>query len=146
VIDAKHIRNIQILAIKAVEQPTFDDWYRKVCRWYSVKFSTALPDVSSIPANDVLQAYYEELFDAMYSSVDEEVKQRYAEVRKVILEPAAAQDEEQSDEDWEKEMLEEIAEENKKIGVVLPAQDPNLSKVPDQLSLVGDQDFYEPED
>lgn len=56
---------IRIRAMKAVLDPDPQYTVRRVLRWYSKTFRTALADVEELPLEDVFQAYYEEMYEDM---------------------------------------------------------------------------------
>lgn len=55
--------SIQVLALKALDDPDWNAFYREVSRWYSRTFATPLHEVSSLPVVEVLTHYYETIFD-----------------------------------------------------------------------------------
>lgn len=56
----------------AVVEPDDDAWLRRVFRFYSRTFSTPLHEVERLPLEDVLRAFYEEVFDQMDEEAREE--------------------------------------------------------------------------
>ena len=46
-----------------LDKPDFDAQWRRVSRWYSKTFATPLHLVDDLPRLDVLQAYYEDLYE-----------------------------------------------------------------------------------
>jgi len=42
-----------------------DSHWRKICRWYSKNFYTPLHTINDLPRLDVLQAYYEDVYNDM---------------------------------------------------------------------------------
>ncbi len=66
------VKNIQLQAMRAIVTPDDDALFRFVCRWFSEKFSTPLMDVYDLPADFVLQHYFEDMFSNM--SRDERYK------------------------------------------------------------------------
>jgi len=85
--DAETLQKLQILALKAVEQPSWDDFYRKICRWYSKTFHTPLPQVLEMSEMEVLRTYYEEKYDEIYQIKDKDniTKNMYEQLRQSIL-------------------------------------------------------------
>lgn len=93
---------IQILAIKEVlaEEQSSEFDLRSIARWYSKTFATPLHLVYTLPTFDVLQAYYEEIYETL--SKDEngeiELKRVAEELCKTDEELKAAQKEKDRDE------------------------------------------------
>ena len=108
------LRDIQILALDAVENTTFDSFYRKVSRWYSKEFSTPLHIVESLDPIHVLQHYYEERFGEAYQPNDQNQMEIYGRIKQAICFPDELDKIEQDDDDWVKEMQELIQKENEK--------------------------------
>lgn len=54
---------IQIQALKSVLDPDDDYLMRKVFRWYSEKYHTPLHVVDDLPMDDVLQTYFEYVYE-----------------------------------------------------------------------------------
>jgi len=117
------IENIQVIALAAVEAPDFTDIYRNICRWYSKEYSTPLHYVENdIPVQDVLRHYYEEQFYTMKRSDNEALQIKYAELKYQVMRGNAGNEEDEAlteaeDDDWERQMLEEIEEQYKKAQV-----------------------------
>jgi hypothetical protein len=65
---------LKCLSLKAVINPSYEDFLRSVHRYYSKTFSTPLTEVEKLPLDYVLRAYYEDIFEKM----DED--ERYAEL------------------------------------------------------------------
>jgi len=65
------IESIQNQAMDAVVNPDDEAWMRRVFRFYSKRFATPLHLVPQLPLEDVLQAFFEEVFDDM----DEEARE-----------------------------------------------------------------------
>ena len=73
---------IRILAFRAVETKEGGYTTRYVCRWYSREFHVPLPEVESIPFEEILQHFYECRYEAMEEEdIDEE--------RRLLCETAA---------------------------------------------------------
>lgn len=132
--DARTLRNIQILALDSVENPDYDAFYRRTCRWYSEKFSTPLPDVMALDTVHVLQTYYEERFTTSYVPDDEKQMEVHNRLKVAIIYPDEVAEAEAEDEGWEKKMLEDIQSQNVKATVKaqeiaadqpMPEQPPN---------------------
>jgi hypothetical protein len=110
--DARTLRNIQILALDAVENPDFDAFYRRITRWYSEKFSTPLPEVMDLDPIHVFQTYYEERFSAVYVPGDERAMEEYQRIKNAVCFPDEVAAMEAEDDDWEQQMLKDIESQN----------------------------------
>lgn len=66
---------IQQQAMLAVVDPDDDAWVRRIFRFYSKNFATPLHLVPQLPFEDVMRAYFEEVF----SSLDEEDREERVE-------------------------------------------------------------------
>jgi hypothetical protein len=62
------LKAIKVLAFGSVKKRDPDYILRNICRWYSEKFMVPLPDVESIPLEDILQHY----FECYYEGLDDE--------------------------------------------------------------------------
>ena len=60
-----YYKSLQCRALAAAIKPDREDWLKYVFRCYSKWFSTPLHLVPKLPLEDVLSAYYEELFEQM---------------------------------------------------------------------------------
>ena len=94
------IDRVEILALKGVCLKDSDYRYRKICRYYSHHFSTPLMDVYELPWFHVLQNYLEHVLEqkneeALYELVLE------------LVYPEKIQQEEDSVNDWIKQIEEE---------------------------------------
>lgn len=59
-------RAIRIRALYSVTGPTTRDYtLRHIIRWYSKTFSTPVPQVETFPIEEILTAYYEEMYEGM---------------------------------------------------------------------------------
>ena len=110
--DARTFRAIQLLALQAVEDPTYENFYDRVCRWYSQTYATPLREVSGMPDEEVLRVYFEETFREQYSSSDEHVAKQYDDMRVTLL-YESDENEAAADEAWEEQMLKDLAEQSK---------------------------------
>lgn len=74
-------------AMLDVMEGSFLYHYRRLCRWYSMKFNTPLPQVMELPEEEVLQTFFETQFEDMskaarrklaleMTETDEEAKER----------------------------------------------------------------------
>ena len=106
---------LQILALAAIEDKTWEHQYRTICRWYSREFSTPLQVVEhDLNQIHVLTHYYEDSFERLHNSDSEESQQRYSEIRESVMRTQMSEAEieelDAEDNDWEQQMQEEIAE------------------------------------
>jgi len=109
--DLDTIRYIQILSLKAVEQPDYNAFYRRICRWYSMNFSTPLKTVEKYDEFHVLQTYFEHQYQELYSAKGEEAQRLYQDLRTELLKsPEEVQKEQQADEDWIRQLEKEAME------------------------------------
>ena len=107
-IDAELIKAIQILALRAVEDPNDEDSYAKICRWYSKEFSTPLHEVETLDPVYVLTHFFQSRFVDLYSGSDQDAAQ-YDEERANLLYPEKVKDKVSKDEDWIRKLQEEEA-------------------------------------
>lgn len=64
---------IRAKALASILTPDVESFLRHVFRFYSKTFNVPLPDVDDLPLEDVLLAYYEEVYEGM----DEEAREEY---------------------------------------------------------------------
>jgi len=86
--DGNWFRDIIILSIDAIENPTAMDSYRRICRWYSKTFSTPLSEVEGLDPEYVARAYWEEQVGELAdrkSSGEEKAEEDYEEFVAKIL-------------------------------------------------------------
>lgn len=149
--DVELFKTLQILALKSVEAPTFDDFYNRVCRWYSREFHTPLPQVKEMAMEEVLSTYFEDNISSLKNSDDEESKQKYENLRNEILGLADEQKKvEEEDDEWYAQELERIKESEKGSDKIKRPKDakeaienPNLFReelnLPDFISVKGEE-------
>ena len=119
-----NIRQIQILALLATEQPNWEAIYRSICRQYSKTFNTPLHTVENELSEEyVLQHYYENIFYDLYNDPADIDHSKYEKIKQDIIDPEAAKKAEDEDEEWVKEMEEELKEQQ---GDVEP-ENPNIN-------------------
>jgi hypothetical protein len=145
-IDAKYVKELQVLALQAVESPTWEDWYRRLCRWYSKEFSTPLAEVYGLAEEEVIRAYHEDQFFAMKQNTDTEDGQLkyknlidYVTRGDEILETEALQ--EAQDDEWMRQELEKAAKEHAAaLAAKSPPTKPNLkeTKEPEEKFVQGE--------
>jgi len=99
---------IKTKALRAVVKPDMAASLRKVFRWYSEKFATPLHMVERLPLEDILTAYFED----MYSNMEEPLlEQELAEMALTPAERAAlAEQEDDAADDFEAQILRQIEE------------------------------------
>jgi hypothetical protein len=104
---AEYIIAIQNAALADVmsENPPFDYFYRKVCRQYSEKFNTPLPQVYLLPFNEVLRDVTEARYEQILQSEDGE--EDMLEMAQRAINPNYEAEEEQENEDFAKKALDE---------------------------------------
>lgn len=61
-------KNVKLIALHSVLHPDHDARLRSIFRWYSKEFHVPLPEVEELPLIDVLQHY----FESIYESLEEE--------------------------------------------------------------------------
>lgn len=103
---------IRTRALRAVVKPDMAASMRRVFRWYSREFSTPLAQVESLPLEDVLTAYFEDL----YSNMEEPLlEQELADMALTPEERALAhKQEEAEDDEFEAQILRQIREDEAK--------------------------------
>lgn len=106
-VDFEVIKALQLIALQAAEDPTDQQFYRGVCRWYSEKYATPLHEVEEMDYYYVLQHYFEESYSELRSSPDDKTHQKYEEIKAKILYPEEFQKKQQDDDDWVKKLEEE---------------------------------------
>lgn len=110
--DASTFRNIQILAIRDVEYPSWDSFYRKVCRWYSREFHVPLNQMDTIPELEVIRTYYEDQYEKLQALGTKESQEEFERIKNaVILGPDKYKQEESESEDEEEAWAQELREE-----------------------------------
>lgn len=101
--DSNTLKILQVLAIKATEDPSFEDFIEKVQRWYSKTFSTPLTEVEGMSDEKLVETYLKEKYLDLYDSSDEKEYQRYLDIRELIVssfDEVEAEQVEAEDEDW----------------------------------------------
>jgi hypothetical protein len=108
--DSETFRAIQVLALQAIEDPQYEDFYRSVCRWFSEKFSTSLPTVEEMADQYVLRHYYETVYGEVKDATGEHAKDNYEALKASVLQTEVEQTEAEIDDDaWAKEIADELA-------------------------------------
>lgn len=116
-IDAEMIKMVQILALKAVEEPSSEDVYNKICRWYSKEFCTPLPQVLDLDPVHVLQNFFEQRYEAIRDSGDKGDAE-FEKIKEYLLFPEEVDRADKAADDWVKRLEAEMkAEQDRKNGV-----------------------------
>ncbi len=156
--DRVSFRAIKILALKAADQPDWEDWYRRICRWYSREFSTPLPQVMQMAEQEILQTYFEDKYEQMATSGDETVRKEYENLKETVgLDEVQVVDQEQEEQDqedaWAQEMIDQVKKDwkNKEESKLeesgnSPAIDPNLINSEESFSLPGEDSITQDEE
>lgn len=109
---------VQVLALKAVEDPDDSASYREVCRWYSKTFNTPLHTVENdLDTETVLQHFYETVIKGMKEqadSGDDKARVSYEKYKESILDPNSKDDETSEDDEWAQDLIREIKEQEAK--------------------------------
>jgi hypothetical protein len=102
-VDSNDLKLVQVLALRAVEEPTYEDFIRRVQRWYSKNFHVSLNEVEHISDQELLRVYLEEQYLELYESDDDKKYQRYQDIRTNILNSFddTLNQAESEDDDWE---------------------------------------------
>lgn len=90
------LNDIQTVSLENVINGTDLEYQlRSICRWYSKSFSVPLPQVSEIPIDEVLLAYYESKYEEMEPEDLEKERQRLklseSEQRKLLAQDEQAE-------------------------------------------------------
>lgn len=130
----EYLENLQRIAMNSVENPTYEDWLRKVRRWFSKTYSTPILQVEDFEDEYVIIAYYENIFDEM--DADErknkiiELIQTAEDKKKKKVEDA------QIDKELEEEMRKELEE--------IQAKKKNALSSPKQQNAIKPKEVEEP--
>lgn len=111
--DEKTLKALQILALKSIELPSYEDQYRYISRWYSKTFHVPITEVNNFSEEEILKAWFEEKFRDLASSEDEEQRKLYEETRNSILYEEELAEADKEDDEWVKEMEKEAGEDGK---------------------------------
>lgn len=143
-IDAELIKALQILALKACEEPNDMDVYNRICRQFSKDFNMPLSEVIDADPIWVLRNYFEDKYQALYSASDNESAQEYQQLRDTLLYPEEVAQKEVSDEEWIAELRRMNEENQKKAAPVKPPQEHNLVEdIPEEFKLPDSGSFGE---
>lgn len=133
--DSKTLKAIQILAIKAVENPTYEDQFRFICRWFSKTYSVPLNNVNEYSEEEILQVWFEERFKEMLESEDNQQRKMYEEIRQDVLYENEIKEVEDDDEEWVNEMRTQIEKKQKTEEFQNLPEELNLLNIPEQGDL-----------
>jgi len=113
--DEKILRSIQILSIQAAEDPGVDDYYERICRWYSREFSTPLMAVRlELDPLHVLRTFYDDHFLSLKDG-DENKNREYEKQKFMILFPGEYEKSTKKEDDWIKKLESEVSEDQGKL-------------------------------
>lgn len=133
--DEKTLKAIQILALKSIEAPSYEDQYRYICRWYSKTFHIPITQIDNFSEEEILRAWFEERFRELATSEEAEQRKVYEETRNSIIYESELSEAENEDDEWVKEMEKEAteAQKNKELQD-LPAEfkELNLMDIPEK--------------
>jgi hypothetical protein len=144
-IDAKLVRAIRMLALQSVEEPTDEDTWAKVCRFYSITFNTPLYKVEELDPVHVLTHFFQHKYETLANGSENDVR-LYEEEKASLLWPEELSKKLNDDDDWVKKLEAEMAEGQAEDGpkdsgeVVKEAMD-NLNLIPEDLKLPDSGDY-----
>lgn len=154
--DGKWFRSIMLLSLDAIENPTIQDTYRRICRWYSKNFNTPLHDVEGLDPEFVLRAYWEDYIYEMAekaSDGDEKAETVYEEfIGALIKDNSEIEKEGDEDDKLLEEMRQQVEKENQankeKINKNKDSEqptesieDPNLREIEEQITIPSEDDI-----
>jgi molybdopterin converting factor small subunit len=154
--DGKWFRSIILLSLDAIENPTIQDSYRRICRWYSKNFNTALHEVEGLDPEFVLRAYWEDYIYELAekaSEGDEKAETVYEEfIGALIKDNNEIEKEVDEDEKLLEEMRQQLAKEkeqkkekaNKNKDSDQPSdstEEPNLKDIEEQITIPSEDDI-----
>lgn len=130
------IRRLKLICLAKAYEPDSEFIYRRICRWYSKNFATPLREVENLPIEYVLQHYFEETFDTLATSNNDNDLQTLENIKRDLIGQTA---EDIADEQWANQMLQEIKKDqhakaenaenvnkNQKLGDLEALSTPNL--------------------
>lgn len=138
-IDEKVLRAIELLGLQAAENPTDEDVYDNICRWFSTTFSTSLPEVEALDQIYVLKHYFADKYIQLYGSSDTASIAAYDKLRRQILNPGSENEMKESDDEWIKKLENEVAAAKKKPNV----DDTIKEKIAESMSEVAESAIKE---
>lgn len=103
----EYILAIQNTALAEVlsDSPTLAYFYRRTCRQYSERFNTPLPQVYSLPFDEVLRDIVEHRYEGILA--EEDGQEDLLEMAQKIVDPDFEEQEEQENEDFVRKAIEE---------------------------------------
>lgn len=105
----EYIDNLQRIAMNSVENPTYEDWLRRIRRWFSKEYSTPLLQVEEFEDEYVILAYYEHIFEEM----DPETRKN--KILELVETPQEKKAREIKEEEIDAEIMKEMEAEFKEI-------------------------------
>lgn len=102
-----YLGDLQRIAMAAVESPTYDDFMRRIRRWFSKEFHVPLPQVDDLEDEYLLLNYFETQFE------DLEPEERRNKILELIETEVERKARKTADQDFEDELLAEMEEEFK---------------------------------
>jgi hypothetical protein len=115
------LQDIQILAAKAAIDPNFEDWYRRICRWYSKECTTPLHVVMGMDEEEVIKVYFEDFYYQLSQRTDDNGKAAFeAAVDQLLTKPEDLQEEQSEDDEWYKEEIARLNADSSKKDQSLP--------------------------
>lgn len=118
---------MQKLALGQVYEGGATYLHRKICRWYSEKFSTKLLEVMELPWDHVISTYYEYMYENMS-------KKDMEDFAKASFAPDLVEEEEKSNEEFAREVERKIREKSLQKNKTESLDSDNL-KQPKDISL-----------
>ena len=114
--DHESLKALQVIALKAVEDPTYQDFYDRICRWYSKTFSTPLAEVRQLADTEVLSTYFKETYYELAMDDSDDSLKKYQELRDSVLNVYDGTEiqKELQDDDWAAQVAEELEAEHAK--------------------------------
>jgi primosomal protein N' len=127
------IEAIRTQALLDVMEEDFLYHYRRICRWYSQRFYTPLPQVETMHEDEVLRAFFETRFEEMSKA---ERKKQALELTETPEEAKARKklEDEKSDDAFLDKVAKRARKENKKQAAKLKAQAEATAKKLAELS------------
>lgn len=144
----REFKAIALLAFRSAESPTYDDFLRKVHRWYSRSFSTPLAEVEGMADEVVLRHYFEDSYAQLAEAQGDEARKAWVETRGRLMKAfgpqlPVAEDGMDDDEFWEKSLADEFARDNPdKAAPTPPPREPDHDNVREQVPNVVDRDGW----
>lgn len=143
----RQFKAIALLAFRAAESPSYEDFIRKVHRWFSRSFSVPLPEAEGMADEYLLRHYFEDIYCTMADSTTDEAHKEWTDTRGRLLkafDPPKAPTEADMDDDeyWEKALADEFERDNP--DAMKPQGSPEGDPRP-YSGIVKSQTVYEPD-